>query len=236
MFKRIIVAAGIALVALPAGLSTTSFVLAGQQGPKETLILKKSFGAWEYRALQSDRANAAPEIVLSIESSLKGKANLARLLNQQKAAKDRLFQVQPQISAAIIPTRPLATSSLSDFATKHGITVTSYKIIARASNGELVTIFGAPEGTTLFPEQNLQTMVQGIEHNTQTSLQILGIVAIDAQISKAAFTSMERDSEVLGVDLTTALALEDLSREKQIDPAKVQVIASPLYWASIEEN
>jgi hypothetical protein len=235
VYKRIMLAITVAIIALGVGLGTTSFVLAQQQAPKQTLLRKQSFGEWEYRAVQTQRLQAKPEVTLSIESSLRGKANLTRLLAKQKSAKSRLFQTRSQLRAVVIPDQPLIPHELPAFVKKHRLTIRSYTILARAVNGELITIFGTPEGGIVFPEQHLQTMVQGIERNTQTRLQVVGIVAIDAELTKEACTSLEHDPAVLGVDLTAALALEELVRETQIDPALIEVIPSPLYWANLEE-
>jgi hypothetical protein len=236
VYKRIMLAMSVAIIALGVGLGTTSLVLAQQQAPKQTLLRKKSFGEWEYRVLQTQRSQANPEVTLSIESSLRGKANLTGLLSKQKSAKSRLFQTQSQLRAIVIPDQPLIPHELPSFVKKHGLTIISYSIIARAADGELITIFGTPEGETIFPERNLQTMVQGIERNTHSRLQIVGIVAIDAQLTREAFTSLEHDPAVLGLDLTAALALEDLMRETQIDPATIEVIPSSLYWANLEAH
>jgi hypothetical protein len=235
MLKRIIYAIGVAMAALLVGLNTTTLILAQQQ-PKEKLFHHKSFGEWEYRALQSEGTNTKPEVILSIESSLKGKANLAKLLVKQKVLKNKLFQSQTQIPAIIIPAHPLAPHLLADFVERHDVTVKSYNIIAKASNGEIITIFGSPEGGQVFPAQSLQTIVRGIEQNTQTTLDVQGIAAIDVQLSEKSARSLERDPLVLGLDLTSALAIEDLARAKQIDPSTIQVIPSSLYWANLEDN
>jgi hypothetical protein len=235
MLKRIIYAIGVAMAALLVGLNTSSLILAQQQ-PKEKLLHQKSFGEWEYRALQSEGMNAKPEVTLSIESSVKGKANLTKLLVKQKGLKNKLFQSQAQIPAVIIPARPLAPHVLADFVKRHDVTVKSYNIIAKASNGEIITIFGSPEGSQVFPTQSLQTIVRGIEQNTQTTLTVQGIAAIDVQLSEKSALSLERDPLVLGLDLTSALAIEDLAQAKQIDPSTIQVIPSPLYWANLEDN
>lgn len=236
MYKRIMLALAVSIIALGVGLATTSFVLAQQQAPNQTLLRKKSFGEWEYRALQTQLFQAQPEVTLSVESSLRGKANLTKLLSKQKSEKNRLFRTQSQLRAVVIPDKPLVPNELPAFAKKHGLTTISYTIIARAANGELITIFGTPEGGVLFPEQNLQTTVQGIESNTHTTLQVMGIVAIDAQLTREAFTSLEHDSAVLGLDLTAALALDDLIQETQIDPSTVEIIPSSLYWTNVEDN
>jgi hypothetical protein len=48
--------------------------------------------------------------------------------------------------------------------------------------------------------------------------------------------SLENDRDVLGTDLTAAIALDDLVQEIHIDPANIQVMPSSLYWANLEEN
>ncbi len=72
-----------------------------------------------------------------------------------------------------------------------------------------------------------------MEQNQQTTLTVLGVAAIDVQLTQAAFATLAHDPEVLGLDLTTALALDDLTRTLQIDPATVEVIPVPLYWENL---
>lgn len=101
--------------------------------------------------------------------------------------------------------------------------------------GEVITIFGSPEGEEVFPEENLTTIVHGVEENQQVKLEIQGVLAMNVQIDRAGFTSLENDSAVLGVDVTPALAFEDLVGKTQIDPSTIQVIPGPFYWAVLEE-
>jgi hypothetical protein len=242
MFKRTLIAAVVAIVAFGAGFGTTTYALNRQHSvPKERLLHAQSFGEWSYRALEQEPDSllplaSAPRVTLSVETAVHGRANLEALLARQKGASQRLFHAQSRLSAVVIPRTPLAPEQLAEFATRHGITIKAYTLAAKAANGEIVTIFGAPEGTQAFPKHNLDDMVKGIESNQHTTLQLQGVVAIDAEMDKAAFDHIGQDSRVLGVDLTTALALEDLARAKQVDASRIEVIPAPLYWANVEAN
>lgn len=242
MFKRTLLAIAVAVVAFGAGFGTTAFALNRQLSvPKERLLHAQSFGEWSYRALEEEPDSvlpsiAAPRVTLSIETTVRGRANLEALLARQKSASQRLFLAQSRLSGVVIPKTQLAPDQLADFATRHGITIKAYTLIAKAANGEIVTIFGAPEGTQVFPKHNLDDMLKGIQSNQQTTLQLQGVVAIDAEMDKAAFDHIGQDSTVLGVDLTTALAIEDLARAKQVDSSRIEVIPAPLYWANVEAN
>jgi hypothetical protein len=242
MLKRTLFAIIVAAITFGTGLGTAALALTRQQSTqKEYLLHEESFGGWSYRAMEEDRSSGllqvdAPRVTMSIETTLRGREYLADLLAQQKSAGEQLFQTQSSLSGVIIPKTPVAPEQLTDFATRQGITIKAYTLIAKAANGEIVTIFGAPEGQQISPKHNFDDMVKGIETNQQTTLHFQGVVAIDAEMDKAAFDRIGQDSTILDVDLTTALALEDLARAKQIDPSRVEIMPAPLYWANVETS
>lgn len=242
MLKRTLLAIVVAAVAFSTGLGTTALALSRQQATlKEHVLHAQSFGEWSYRALEEEQSlrlpfSAAPRVTLSVETTVRGRANLEAALMRQKSAGERLLQAQSRLQGVIILKTPVMPEQLSDFAARNGITVKAYTLIAKASNGETITIFGTPEGNQTFPRHNFDDMVKGIEDNQNISLQLQGVVAINAEMDKAAFDRVGRDASVLGMDLTTALALEDLVRAKHIDPSRVEVMPAPLYWANVESN
>lgn len=202
---------------------------AAENGDKT--IAKRSFGDWEYQAQQ-----VGPNTYVRISSSLKGKAALKALLAKHKQQLPELFQSTNEVTAILIPVIPLSFEQFTDLVRQHGIKVETYAILSRTQNGELNTIFGAPKGDVLIPEQELAMTMKSVEENQHTVLQVQGIVAVQVKVSNRAFQSLDKDPAVLGLDLTPALAMQDLAQQQHaIDTSKVQLTPSSLYWINVEE-
>jgi len=230
--KRVTLSVTLGILALVLGFATSAFSQSdpSNQGNRDKLVVKRSFDQWEYYAFQNEGGT-----YITISSPIKGKSALAKLLKAHKDGKGRLLQAVPHVPTIVIPEKPLATDALANFVKKHNIVVKSYTLVAQAANGDVITIFGAPSETELFPQQELQTTVSSVEANQNTTLQIKGVVAIEAQVNDTSFTSLDADPSVLGVDLTPALAVADFAQQyTEVDVATIRVVPGPLYWAARE--
>lgn len=108
-------------------------------------------------------------------------------------------------------------------------------MIAESAQGEIITLFGAPDGAEIFPDSELKSLTQGIEANQHPTLTLHGIVAINASIDAASFSTISQDVQILGIDITSAIASDDLAKAQQIDPAQIDIIPAPLYWANVAQ-
>ncbi len=126
---------------------------------------------------------------------------------------------------------PIKTENFVGFVKKHGILVQSYTLIAQDNMGELITFFGAPIDGELFPESILKTMVANIEEAQNKKVSVKGVVSIDAKVDIGMLTKLNDDPGILGVDITPALALQDLMQQTQgIDASSVHITSAPFYW------
>ncbi|MCU0492982.1 MAG: hypothetical protein MUD01_15435 [Chloroflexaceae bacterium] len=239
MLQRFILALGLALCTFALGFWATSLVLGQpQQTAREQLLHQREFDGWQYRALVAVDAETNqpvnPQVTVSIESRVRDRAGLSRALAQQQGWRERLFAGQSSVAATIIPATPLPPEELAVFAQQHGVKISAYTIVARAANGELISMFGAPEGAVVFPAGRLATMVEQLQRNQQTTLTILGVAAIESEVSRTTLASLDQDGRILGVDLSSAIASADLVAATQVDRGRISVVPSGLYWAALE--
>lgn len=236
MFKRLLLTVAVAALALLFGFGSTSYILASNtRMPHDKPVLAKKFSGWEYRAFQAVYATGrtSPRITVSVESTLHGRSELEQALREQRREAERLFQTHGQIAAVAIPDTPLAPEQLRAFASRHAAQITGYTMIAESAEGEIITLFGAPKGDEIFPDSELASLTQSIEANQHTTLTLRGIVAISASVDAAAFAAISQDAQILGIDITSAIASDDLAKAQQIDPAQIDIIPAPIYWANV---
>ena len=225
MSRRYLLAVAIGVIAGLAGFITGSSALADQPyGDK--LVLRRSFDTWAYEVnLIGSQAH------LRVSSRINNIAALRTLLSEHRNQQSKLFQSMQSVPVDILLKQPLRPEGLADFVKQSGISVQSYVFIAQDTNGDLVTVFGAPVDGELLPMHILNGMIKSIEERQNTTLTLKGIVSIDATVDSAAFTRVSNDRMVFGIDSSPALALQDLQKQVNgIDVSTVKVSSAPFYW------
>lgn len=231
MVKRLIIAIGVGVAAFVVGFVTSPAARATQvtqqsQQNQDKKLLKRTFDKWEYEVFE-----AGPQTYIQISSFVQGKPAVKELLQQQKGEIKKLLKSAQQIPAVVLTAEPLQPAALVQFAQDYELAVQSYKLLARDSDGKLVTIFGTPLNGNIMPEDTLKAVINNAEQNQDTKLTMIGIVSIESKVSSVAFEKLAKDSRVLGVDLSPALAVQDLAQQlPNIDISAVDVVTAPLYW------
>lgn len=224
-----------AIIALLIGFGTRSVANAhfapASDKEKEKHIAHQSFGEWEYDAYQ-----LGDNVSLRINSDLRSKQAYKNLLTKIKGKQADAFRSIGRIPVTIVTNEPLKVEHFPALAKKHDLEVVSYTVITQDEQGELVTVFGAPDDEVLVPMSTLAAVVDATEARTGHTLQVKGIVAIEAIISSDAFPGLSTDPALFGIDLTPALALLDLkTKVKSIDTSTVRIVPSSLYWYVVTE-
>lgn len=238
MFRRLRLALIVAVSATILGYMSTSFVQAQQQNrqvdPTEKPIAHKKFAKWGYEASQIDKA-----IYVRVLSDIKDKASLQSLLAEQRSNADALFASTPVVHAVVLLNQALDPDDLANFTSQYNLSVQSYTLLAQDRNDDYITFFGAPVDNNIFPKHILQSMVKNIEENQATKLTLKGVVSIDVKLDTNAFKRLYEAGNVLGVDLTPALALHDLkSISKEVGASledaertdRISITSAPFYW------
>lgn len=238
MYKRYTLAVIVGAVALLLGLRTGSSVNALQSQARnedaEKLLTTQSLAQWKYEATQ-----IGPQIYIRISSPISGKSALKSLLTKHKGQHTQLFQSRSlkEIPVSIIMEKPIHTEDFTGFIMNNGINVQSYTMIAQDNTGELITFFGAPVNGVLFPEHILQKMVVNIEQAQNKKVSVQGVVSIDAKINIYTLAKLNNDPNILGIDITPALAVQDLIHQLPgIDPASVHITSAPFYWETVRQH
>jgi hypothetical protein len=230
MSKQLFIAIGASLVAFVLGFATTSTTWANQKttqnANQDRKLLKRTFDRWEYEVFE-----IGSQAYIHISSSVVGKSAVKELLQQQKGEAKNLLKSDQQIPIVVLTSDPLQPADLVQFARDYGLAIQSYKLLARDSEDKLVTIFGVPINGNIMPEDMLKAVISNVEQNENTKLTVLGVVSIDSRVNSVALGRLAKDVRVLGVDLSPAIALQDLAQQlPNVDTATVEIVSAPLYW------
>lgn len=240
MYKRYMFAMTVGVIALLLGFTARQSVNASQSPAidrdQERPLATRGFERWKYDATQ-----LGPETYIRISSQINSKAALSALLAEHRLQQTRLFQSVrqgslQQIPVTILMQKPIKIESFVDLVKKNDIQVQSYTLIAQDGSGELITFFGAPVDGDLFPEYILQAMVGNIEQSQNKKISVKGVVSIDAKVDVSMLTKLNSDPRILGVDITPALALQDLVQQiPEVDIARIHITSAPFYWETVRQ-
>ena len=234
MYKKYFSMVIIGMVALLLGIATGPSVTATQQTDNEKddkLLVKKGFDNWEYEAVQ-----LGSDVHIRISSSLRGKSNLKKLLSEHKKYDKDLFQSAQEVPVVILMNEAISPATLTDFAKQYNVVVQSYTLLAQDHKGQTITFFGAPVQDQLFPADILQAMVANLERAYETTITVKGVVSIEAKVDAGALAKLNSDPNVLGVDLTPALAIQDFKKQfKDVEASSIMFTPAPFYWSATED-
>lgn len=233
MYKRYFLTVIVGMVALLLGLVAGSPAVATQRNNNEKddkPLVKKGFDRWEYEAVQ-----IGPDTRIRISSSVRGKLNLKKLLSEHKKYAKDLFQSAQEVPVVILLNEAINPEGLTNFVKQYSMVVQSYTLLAQDHKGQPITFFGAPVQDQLFPADILQTMVTNLERAHETTITVKGIVGIEARVDAGTLARLNNDANVLGVDLTPALAMQDFKKQfKDTETSSIMITPAPFYWSATE--
>jgi hypothetical protein len=66
---------------------------------------------------------------------------------------------------------------------------------------------------------------------------VKGVVSIDAKVDTNTLTKLNNDPGILGIDITPALALQDLIQQVQgVNALSVHITSAPFYWETVRQQ
>lgn len=105
------------------------------------------------------------------------------------------------ITAQVVLSHPVPPSEMLSLAAAYNLNIRDYILRAVTSDGQRITIFGAPEGSEIVPSAMLNRATTSIQQHNPTA-RLLGIVTVDGTLSVINAVRLAGDANVALVDVT----------------------------------
>lgn len=132
--------------------------------------------------------------------------------------------------ALVTFNRPLSLNEFTDLVAKNNLSAKTYTLRMIAPDGQRWTIFGAPEGGVLVPEERLNTQKGFILEHAQGAA-FSGVVDVELSLDASQYDTLQNLEGVFLVDVTRTLAKQDTMQSMVgVAERSIYVDAPHPYW------